>query len=192
MKMLVSMLLLVSLSACVATRTRDEVADRERATRAFEDMKSLAGDWNGTARSGDETWPVTITYRVTSAGSAVLEDMYEGQPQEMSSLYHLDGPDLRLTHYCSAGNQPSMVLTGTALARSGETEASEKLLFFEFDRGANMASPKEGHMHSARFAFLGPDHVIATWAYYEGGELHHETHFDLTRVAAASEATAPR
>ena len=185
MKMLVPVLLLVPLSACVATSLRDEVATHERATRAFDDMKSLAGHWKGTARSGDETWPITITYRVTSAGSAVLEDMYEGQEQEMLSLYHLDGPDLRLTHYCSAGNQPSMVLTGAS-------ETPERILVFEFDRGTNLADPRAGHMHRATHTFVGPDHVLATWAYYEDGKLGHETHFDLKRDAAPSEATAPR
>lgn len=173
MKTLLPLLALAPLVSCVATSARDEVANYDRAARGFESMKSLVGRWSGSAKSGEESWPITITYRMTSGGNAVLEDMYEGSDQEMITLYHLDGADLRLTHYCTAGNQPSMVLAGAS-------ETPERILAFEFDRGTNMG-PMDGHMHRATFTFVGPDHVLATWAYFEGGELGHEAHFDLMR-----------
>jgi hypothetical protein len=177
MKKLATALLLAPLSSCVATSVRDEVASAGRAAAGFESMKSLVGHWSGTAKSGEEDWPITISYRTTSAGSAVLEVMYEGQEQEMISLYHRDGPDLRLTHYCTAGNQPSMVLTGSS-------ETPERILVFELDRATNMATWREGHMHRATYTFVGPDHLLATWAYFEDGKLGHEAHFDLTRDSA--------
>jgi hypothetical protein len=183
MRAVALLLAATSLSACVASRSRGE-ARLEQSAQGFEAMRSLAGQWSGTAVSGEESWPVTVTYRITSAGSAVLEDMYAGSDQEMISLYHMDGARLRMTHYCTAGNQPSMVLASS----SG---APEPTLYFEFDRGTNMAW-SDGHMQSVRFSFVGPDHLIATWAYFEDGKLGHVTHFDLTRATAASQAAASR
>jgi len=31
-----------------------------------------------------------------------------GKPVEMTTLYYLDGDQVKLTHYCMAGNQPTM------------------------------------------------------------------------------------
>ncbi len=184
MKKLVSLALCAPLAACTVVKVRDEVADSRQSMQAFESMKQLVGRWSGTAHTGEESFPVTFSYRLASGGSALVEDMFEGTEHEMLTLYHLDGSDLRLTHYCAAGNQPSMVLVGAS-------EAPERILAFEFDHGTNMASPKEGHMHRARYTFLGPDHVLANWLYFEDGELEHEACFDLTREPAASEAAAP-
>jgi len=39
----------------------------------------------------------------------VIEKLFAGQPKEMTTIYHLDGGQLVLAHYCSLGNQPHMV-----------------------------------------------------------------------------------
>src|SRR5262249_55439424 len=68
-------------------------------------LKGLAGTWEGTlewshGRTG--TGPVKATYRRTGAGSAVVEDLVMGDGGEasMTSIYHLDGAELRMTHFC--------------------------------------------------------------------------------------------
>lgn len=180
MKRLASLVLAAALSACTAVEVRDEVGCSRQAAEAYGTLKQLVGRWSGTATSADNSFPVTFSYRLASGGSALLEDMFEGSEHEMLTLYHLDGSDLRLTHYCAAGNQPSMVLVSAT-----GVGASEPTLTFEFDRGTNMSSPKEGHMHRARYSILGPDHVLATWAYFADGKLDHEAHFDLTRESVA-------
>ena len=48
--------------------------------------------------------------RTTGGGSAVTETLFPGTAHEMMSVYHMDGDDLVLTHYCAGGNQPRMML----------------------------------------------------------------------------------
>ncbi len=78
---------------------------------AFEKMKSLAGHWEG---STPDDAKLTADIEVTSDGNAVLErfQMIEGgRPMTMITMYYLDGDTLKLTHYCHAGNQPTMAAT---------------------------------------------------------------------------------
>ncbi|HMB55019.1 MAG TPA: hypothetical protein VKU40_17005, partial [Thermoanaerobaculia bacterium] len=71
------------------------------AEAAFEMMKGLAGDWQGTAagEAGAE-----VDYRVTGNGSVVMQTQFPGTEHEMISMYHLVDGELVLTHYCSSGN----------------------------------------------------------------------------------------
>lgn len=185
MRKLVPLLLFPALLACIASTARNETENLRRANEAFDAMKSLAGRWTATIEVDGEPSPVVFDYRVTAAGNALVEHMFPGTEHEMVTLYHLDGSDLRLTHYCAAGNQPSMLLAGASSPGS-----PERILTFEFDRATNMASPQAGHMHRASYSILGPDHVIATWAYFTDGTLDHETHFDLMREPTVETAAA--
>ncbi len=51
---------------------------------------------------------VTCVFKLLSGGSAVRETMFPGTDHEMTNMYHLDGHDLVLTHYCAEGNQSRM------------------------------------------------------------------------------------
>jgi hypothetical protein len=102
------MLCLVS-SVCAA----DAQAPESPGTRMFERMRDLAGGWKGTwewsgARTG--SGELRVNYRVTGGGSALVEDllMSESDTPTMTTVYHLDGPDLRMTHFCAAMNQPRL------------------------------------------------------------------------------------
>src|SRR5260370_35061019 len=78
---------------------------------AFEKMKSLAGHWEGSA-PGDAK--LTADIEGTAGGNAVLEkfQMIEGgKPMTLITMYYLDGHTLKLTHYCHAGNHPTMAET---------------------------------------------------------------------------------
>ena len=59
-----------------------------------------------TEHKGEES----VVYKLTGAGSALVETQFPGTGHEMVSVYHLDGDDLRMTHYCAAGNQPRVKL----------------------------------------------------------------------------------
>ena len=87
------------------------------------------------AKKGD----LVARYAVTAAGSAVVETVFPGSAHEMVTVYHADGPDLVLTHYCMEGNQPRMRAKD---ARGPRFE-------FAFDGGTNIDPKRDRHMHSA-------------------------------------------
>src|SRR5215469_14422513 len=100
---LVGMLLL-----CAATPADTQ---EDAGPRMFERMKALGGEWEGTfewshGRTG--SGPLRVTYSLTGAGSALVETILQGGVPTMTTVYHLDGSDLRMTHYCAARNQPRL------------------------------------------------------------------------------------
>jgi hypothetical protein len=75
-------------------------------SNAFNSIKTLVGDWEGTfqwigtARKGQ----MNARYYLTGNGSAVVEDLTsDGKTPNMTTVYHLNGTELRATHYCGAG-----------------------------------------------------------------------------------------
>ena len=74
---------------------------------AFEKLKSLAGTWDATMLKPDGE-KTTVEYRVTAHGTVVMQTMFVGTPHEMINMYTVDGDALVATHYCSAGNQPTL------------------------------------------------------------------------------------
>src|SRR2546423_4739685 len=57
-------------------------------------LKALAGTW---AKSKDGQ-TMTITFRPTAGGSAVVETMFPGTDKEMVNVYHADGKSVLVTH----------------------------------------------------------------------------------------------
>ena len=97
----------IMLLAVAASARADEKA-ASTASQRFEALKKLAGDWVEVGKDGKLTDKVVSTLRVTSGGTAVQETIFPGSDHEMVTMYHLDGADLVLTHYCMLGNQPRM------------------------------------------------------------------------------------
>jgi len=143
----------------------------EREDQAFDQLKTLAGTWNAVTPDG----PATIVYRVASAGSIVIEEMFPGTEHEMITVYHRDGEQLVATHYCAAGNQPRTALDASAPAAEG--------LRFAFTGGSNM-KPEDGHIHGWSIRVADANHVEEQWTYWEGGKEQRVTVFTMTRRAA--------
>jgi hypothetical protein len=123
---------------------------------AFEKLKSLAGHWE-TVNSNMQK--ATLDLELTSGGTAVLEKFHmveDGKPVEMITLYYLDGDKLRLTHYCMAGNQPTM---------SGTYDPAAKTIKFDFLSITNLKSENAGHMHHATYTFVDDDHFKTSWTF---------------------------
>lgn len=137
------------------------------ADAAFDRFKALEGTWAGKA----EGEPTTVTYHSTGAGSAVVETLFPGTPHEMVSVYHEDGDRLVLTHYCAAGNQPTMKTV---------PNPGTKSLDFEFDHGTNM-KPTDEHMHAVRFTFVDADHIESSWTSWKDGKATQTVTFTLAR-----------
>jgi len=148
------------------------------AERQFETIKSLEGTWAGkAAHEGGEGFPVEVRYRVTAAGSAVEETLFPGTDHEMVTLYHLDGDRLMLTHYCSAGNQPTMV--------AEKAPEGSKTIRFRFLRATNMRSNADAHMHQAEMTLDG-EKLKSQWTMFQDGKPTEEARFELTRKTKLS------
>jgi hypothetical protein len=146
-------------------------------------IKGLAGQWEGTlewsqGRTG--TGPVKATYHSTGAGSAVVEDLVMGDGHEptMTSVYHLDGADLRMTHYCAAQNQPRL-----KARRIDEAAGIAEFSFVDIT-GKNA---KGGHVDHALIELVDADHVHIRFT-FAGGPGAGVENIVLTRVRPAKAA----
>ena len=128
---------------------------------ALDRLKALAGDWV-SAEDGpmSKKGQLTARYAVTAGGSAVVETVFPGAEHEMVTVYHAEGNDLVLTHYCMEGNQPRM--------RAKNARGSR--LDFAFDGGANIDPRKDRHMHSAWLELVGTDEIRSEWTELAEGQ----------------------
>ena len=123
---------------------------------AFEKLKSLVGHWETYKTNMNKA---TLDLELTSGGTAVLEKFHmvdNGKPVEMTTLYYLDGDQVKLTHYCMAGNQPTM---------QGSYAPESKTLTFDLVSISNLKTPNDGHMHHATYTFIDNDHFKTTWTF---------------------------
>lgn len=163
-----SSLLLLCLSLC-GFAASEEMHAPARSTPAFDQLKSLAGEWEGTNTQGSK---VSLTYQVVSNGSALMERLKGDHESEMITMYTLDGDHIVVTHYCSAGNQPTMQ-TPTATAATGKYD-------FSFVRVSGTRTPDEGHMVSLSVTIPDKDHLTQVWTFEDHGKSMVET-FTYTR-----------
>jgi hypothetical protein len=138
---------------------------------AFAQLKKLVGTWEGAG--DDQGKGMKVVYKLTGAGTTLIETQMAGSPMEMVSMYHMDGPDLIMTHYCAAGNQPTMKYKPGKDAKS---------LDFEFLKGSNM-KPTDMHIHAARIRILSEDSLESDWIGYFKGKDAGTTTFKLKRAA---------
>jgi len=99
-------LVIALLAVAVWSRADEKVAPAN--AQRFEVLKKLAGDWVEAGKDGKPTDKLVSSIRVTSRGTAIHETLFPGTENEMVTMYHLDGDNLVLTHYCKLGNQPRM------------------------------------------------------------------------------------
>lgn len=130
----------------------DHVMPEPVAHPLFDKFKTLAGTWEGTMEMGEggEAMPAKSVYHVTAGGSALIETIFPGTPMEMVSVYFLDGDTLKMTHYCLAQNQPTLV------ASQGDKDSVIEL---KFDSATNMPDPNAMHMRNATVEWVSDDHI---------------------------------
>lgn len=144
------------------------------AEKSLAQLKSLAGSWNGRNTMGTT---MRVSFHVTSGGSAVLSEVQTGRPhpENMISMFHLDGDRLLATHYCTAGNQPRM---------AGTASADGKTITFDFVDATNLRDLDDGHMRRVVIAIIDPNHHTETWTFVDHGKETKEV-YDLHRSAIA-------
>lgn len=189
----------LGLAACVATAftvavltvplfggPTDDTPAKEgvEAKAAFAKLKTLVGEWKAKSseeqkekikkeHGDDHPTEANVNFKLTGAGSALIETQFPGMPHEMVSVYHLDGNELRMTHYCAAGNQPRVKLDR---AKSTPDE-----LIFEFDGGTNLNPEKDMHIHGVKIKFDKDGVVNSAWEDYVNGKKAGTTTFIMTR-----------
>ena len=156
-----------------------QAADRKLSDKpshpAFEKLKKLEGKWSGPAvwdqggKKGNVDF--NVTYKTTSGGKTVMETMFAGTPGEMVTMYYVEGDDLMLVHYCSAGNQPRMKL---------ETPPDAHELSFRCLGGTNMTE-EDSHMHWVRLGIVDADHLKAGWNSMKAGKVEWVAEAELVR-----------
>ena len=155
------------IAACIMLFTTAVFAQSD-AQRSFDQLKSLAGSWEGKNSIGN---PVQVSYRMTAGGSALMSEIV-GHGETMISMINFDGPNrLLLTHYCTVGNQPRM---------QASASPDGKTITFNFLDATNLDNPQSGHMDHVVIAMLGPDHHTEEWNFIDHGKEIKEF-FDLTR-----------
>jgi len=143
------------------------------AQKSFDQLKTLAGSWEGKTADGK---PVKVFFRDTAGGSALMSEILGHGPENMVSMFHLDGPNrLLLTHYCGAGNQPRMTATASP---------DGKTITFDFLDATNLASPDAGHMQRVVFTVIDANHHTEDWTFADHGKEMKEL-FDLHRSEIA-------
>jgi hypothetical protein len=155
-------------------RNDKKLADNPKeVVAAFERLKKLAGEWQAASPKDEVAkGKVAIRYQLTAGGSAVVETIFPGEDMEMVSVYHKNGNELLMTHYCCLGNQPRM------RARIG---ANKDELVFEFAGGGNLDPAKDMHIHDGRIRFVDADHIHSEWEMYADGKPGEKHAFDLIR-----------
>jgi hypothetical protein len=169
-RIIASFALFTAIAATVAS-AGEKLAASTNAQR-FEALKKLAGDWVAVGKDGKPTDQVISSFRITSAGTALQETIMPGTEKEMVTLYHLDGDDLVLTHYCMLGNQPHM---------RAEPGGDVNSITFKFTGATNLKSTDEHHMNEVTFTLDGGDHFKAEWAGCKDGKGCETVKLDLVR-----------
>jgi len=146
------------------------------AQKSFDQMKTLAGSWEGVLK----TFPPTpeadgkhaqTTLRVTSMGNAIMHEMrIEGRADDPITMFYMNDDRLTLTHYCDAGNRPRMV---------AKASPDGKTVEFEFLDVAG--STQYGHMHHALFTYIDANHHTEDWTFMVGDK-PVQAHFELQRT----------
>jgi hypothetical protein len=174
-KSLRSAFAIVSLTACATAYAQSPakpVAPSD-AQKAFDLMKTLAGNWQGPVTTDNAAWstdkPMSLSVRVASHGNALVHELNTGTPEV--TVFYVDGDRLSLLHYCDYGNRPHMVARPSA---DGKT--------LEFDLIDYPGSNEIGHVSHGVFTFVDAGHHIEDWTFMLPGDKPVHAHMDFKRV----------
>jgi hypothetical protein len=173
----------------VGDDTQDKAKPGVDAKAAFGRLKTLKGTWKSKINSDDQSPDhkekakhdgpePPVVFSLTGAGSALMETQFPGTGHEMVSIYHLDGDDLRMTHYCAVGNQPRVKLD--------RAHSTPDKLIFVFDGGTNLDPEKDHHIHGLSITFLPDGKVSSAWEGYSDGKTAGTTTFLMTKQESSA------
>lgn len=167
--------ILVALGFLIAAVAASATEPTTPSNTALAWLKGLSGTWRGKAEwSGGRTGSneMTAVYAVSGNGTAVVENLEVGGVTLMTSVYHEDGSDLRMTHYCAAGNQPRLKATGI--------DPAKKIVRFKMVDITGRQGPGTGHVDEVELRFPDDDHVTILFTFV-GGKVPSVERVDLMR-----------
>jgi len=159
--------------AALAADRQDEPKAAPVTHAGFDKLKTLEGQWFSLGKDGKTTDQLVSVFKVTAAGSAVHETIFPGTPHEMVTVYHLDGKDLVLTHYCATRTQPRM---------KADPAAPANTLAFKFIGGANIDPARDMHMHEGSITFIDDNTIESNWLGWSGGKATDDHKLSMTLV----------
>ena len=136
--------------------------------KAFDQLKTLVGEWEGTNGAGK----VKATYTLGSNGTVLMERLQSANEAEMITMYSADGDHIVVTHYCSEGNQPQM--------KSEPLSAEQQQFSFSLVRVTGLKAPDDGHMVGLVLTIVDKDHLTHEWKYQQKGKTSADL-FQFTR-----------
>jgi len=157
MKRMIVGLAIVGLAVASAPgplRAAEPHAAAKPANPGFEMLKSLVGNWQMKDEKGNM---MHVRYELVAGGTTLMESLEPATEPLMVTMYHPDGVNVLMTHYCDAGNQPRM--------RAETPAAGAKNLSFRFVDCANLATATEGYMHDLDVTFEDADHMTQVWTW---------------------------
>ena len=84
----------------------------------------------------------------------------------MTSVYHLDGADLRMTHFCAAQNQPRLKAQRVDLVHGN--------IDFGFVDVTNLRSADAAHVHGLEMRLIDSNHITLTFLFQSAGKESRE------------------
>ncbi|HEV3222097.1 MAG TPA: hypothetical protein VGZ90_04425 [Puia sp.] len=164
-------ILLIILSAFISFFTCAQQDDHSHSgsaihvdNEAFNSIKNLVGEWQGGFKwSGGRTTEgqMNARYYLTGNGTAVVEDLMNQGNIIMTSVYHLDGTELRVTHYCAAGNQPRL--------KASAFNSENKSVNFQLVDITNLTGPDAAHVKGIELRFTNIDKVTILFTFTMSG-----------------------
>lgn len=163
------------LPGCAAT-IDGETGGQVDALAVFARLKTLAGSYQ-VAIEGMPA-PTEVSYESVSGGHALLERLNVGAPEEMVSIYFLEGTELVMVHYCGIGNRPHL--------RLDRTQSTIDRLVFTYDSTTTgIEAHHDAHIHGAIFKFVDADTIDVEWDFWDAGTSQHKKVFPLRRRAGS-------
>jgi hypothetical protein len=151
-------------------------AEQTESAKALDRIKALTGNWNGTFQwtgGRNDNGSMNATYYVTGNGSAVVENLMNESMPVMTSVYHLDGRDLRMTHFCGAQNQPRL--------KARRIDLDHGAIDFEFVDATNLRSPDAPHVHGLELRLIDTNHLTLTFL-FQSGSVESREEINLKRT----------
>jgi len=146
---------LVAMGTSIAQTTSSP--NNADAQKTFDQMKTLAGTWQGTIMGIS----INVTIRVASSGTAILhEATTDGgrPPNHEITMFYVEGDRLLATHYCDGGNRARFV---GKLSPDGKTSEFNLLDVAGSTKGGLVKrmvfTVVDANKHIVEFTFIKPD-----------------------------------